>query len=166
MKIIGNSHVPGLITWISNRLSSSASQLYAPRFGISLTDWRVLAFFELHPWNTAAQACASMGFDKAAVSRSIGLLQKRGDVKSRPCGLRKVEYSTTATGKTLYKRMLEVALAREEALLTGLSSAERETLVRLLQQLLENVSVVQQVGEAQTRPKRRPKLAERLDETP
>src|ERR1700678_639564 len=119
MKIIGNSHVPGLITWISNRLSSSASQLYAPRFGISLTDWRVLAFFELPPWKTAGQACASMGFDKAAVSRSIGLLQKRGDVKSRPCGLRKVEYSTTATGKTLYKRMLEVALAREEALLTG-----------------------------------------------
>jgi DNA-binding MarR family transcriptional regulator len=147
MKIIGNRHVPGLITWISNKLSSSASQLYLPRFGISLTDWRVLAFFELHPWTTAAQACESMDFDKAAVSRSVGLLQREGYLKSRPRGLRKIEYSTTATGKTLYKKMLEVALAREEALLTGLSRAERETLIRLLQQLLANVGAVQKVGQ-------------------
>src|SRR6266700_3192830 len=111
MKIIGNRHVPGLITWISNKLSSSASQLYLPRFGISLTDWRVLAFFEVHPWTTAAQACVSMDFDKAAVSRSVGLLQREGYLKSRPRGLRKIEYSTTATGKTLYKKMLGVALA-------------------------------------------------------
>lgn len=163
MKIIGNRHVPGLILWISNRLSSSASQLYVPRFGISLTDWRVLAFFELHPWSTAAQACASMGFDKAAVSRSVGLLQRGGYVKSRPCGLRKVEYSTTAAGKSLYKRMLEVALAREEALLTGLSGTERETLIRLLQQLLANVGAVQQIG--QQGFKRKPK-AEQVDEKP
>jgi DNA-binding MarR family transcriptional regulator len=146
MKIIGNRHVPGLILWISNKLSSSASQLYVPRFGISLTDWRVLAFFELHPWSTAAQACVSMDFDKAAVSRSANLLQQAGYLKSRPQGLRKIEYSTTATGKTLYKRMFEVALAREEALLTGLSAAERETLIRLLQRLLANVGAVQQVG--------------------
>jgi DNA-binding MarR family transcriptional regulator len=147
MKIIGNRHVPGLITWISNKLSNSASQLYLPRFGISLTDWRVLAFFEVHPWTTAAQACLSMDFDKAAVSRSVGLLQREGYLKSRPRGLRKIEYSTTATGKTLYKKMLRVALAREEALLTGLSSAERETLIRLLQQLLANVGAVQKVGQ-------------------
>jgi hypothetical protein len=80
-------------------------------------------------------------------------------VKSRPCGLRKIEYSTTAPGKTLYKRMLEVALAREEALLTGLSSSERETLIRLLQQLLSNVGAVQQVGQEETRSKRRPTAA-------
>lgn len=166
MKIIGNRHVPGLITWISNKLSSTASQLYAPRFGISLTDWRVLAFFEVHPWTTAAQACASMGFDKAAVSRSIGLLQRGGYVKSRPCGLRKIEYSTTAPGKSLYKRMLEVALAREEALLTGLSSEERETLIRLLQQLLSNVGALQQIGQKETRTTRRPKAIEQLDEKP
>jgi hypothetical protein len=42
--------------------------------------------------------------------------------------------------------MLEVALAREEVLLTGLSADERETLIRLLQQLLANVGAVQQVG--------------------
>ena len=146
MKIIGNRHVPGLILWISNKLSASASQLYAPRFGIGLTDWRVLAFIEVHPWSTAAQGCISMGLDKAAVSRSVGILLRGGYIKSRPSGLRKVEYSTTATGKTLYKRMVEVVLAREEALLTGLSADERETLIRLLQQLLANVGAVQQVG--------------------
>jgi hypothetical protein len=51
--------------------------------------------------------------------------------------------------------MLEVALAREEVLLTGLSADERETLIRLLQQLLANVGAVQQVGLEQ--PKRLPK---------
>ena len=155
MKIIGNRHVPGLILWISNKLSASASQLYAPRFGIGLTDWRVLAFIEVHPWSTAAQGCASMGLDKAAVSRSVGILLRGGYIKSRPFGLRKIEYATTSTGKTLYKRMAEIALAREEALLMGLSAAERETLIRLLQQLLANVDAVQQVGSEN--PKRKAK---------
>ena len=151
MKVIGTRYVPGLILWISNKLSSSASQLYGPSFGIGLTDWRVLAFFEIHPWTTAAQACASIGFDKAAVSRSVGWLQKGGWLKSRPCGLRKVEYSTTPSGKTLYKKVAEVALAREEALLTGLSAAERESLIDLLHRLLGNIDVVQEVGRTKTK---------------
>jgi DNA-binding MarR family transcriptional regulator len=162
MKIIGNRHVPGLILWISNKLSASASQLYAPKFGIGLTDWRVLAFIEVHPWSTAAQGCASMGLDKAAVSRSVGILLREGYIKSRPCGLRKIEYATTPTGKTLYKRMAEIALAREEALLTGISAAERETLIRLLQRLLANVDAVQQVG--LENPKRKPN-GERVQES-
>lgn len=146
MQVIGTRYVPGLMLWISNKLSSSASQLYAPKFGIGLTDWRVLAYFDFHPWSTAAQACASMGFDKAAVSRSVAWLLNGGWIKSRPCGLRKIEYSTTATGKALNKKVSVLALAREEALLTGFSASERETLIELLHRMLGNLDAVQQVG--------------------
>jgi len=149
VKIIGNTHVPGLVTWISNKLSSSASRLYLPRFGVSLTDWRVLAYFEVHRWSTASQACESLDFDKAAVSRSVRVLQKSGYLLARPQGLRKIEYAPTPSGSRLYERMLQVALEREEALLSGLTSSERETLIRLLQHVLLNVDAVARVGQEQ-----------------
>ena len=45
-----------------------------------------------------------MGLDKAAVSRSVALLQERGFLKSRPLGLRKVEYATTPAGRKQHDR--------------------------------------------------------------
>ena len=49
-------YVPGLLVWVSNKLSASASQLYRRLFDLGVTDWRVLAYIELfnfrHKMNT------------------------------------------------------------------------------------------------------------------
>jgi DNA-binding MarR family transcriptional regulator len=146
MKLDLDRYVPGMLLWLSNKMSSSASQLYRERFDLGVTDWRVLSYFEVHPWTNASSACDLMGLDKAAVSRSVALLQDSGFLKSRPSGLRKIEYAATAAGKKLHDRMIKLATAREEALLTGFSGQERDTLVQYLHRMLANLDAVHKVG--------------------
>ena len=112
MKLDLDRYVPGLLLWLSNKMSSSASSLYRARFDLDVADWRVLSYFEIYPWTTASAACDLMGLDKAAVSRSVALLQERGFLKSRPLGLRKVEYATTPAGRKQHDRIIRLATAQ------------------------------------------------------
>jgi DNA-binding MarR family transcriptional regulator len=73
-------------------------------------------------------------------------MDKRGLLKSRPSGKRKVEYLVTAQGGRLYEKVSKVALAREEALLTGYSDKERDQLIKFLHRLLDNLAAVERVG--------------------
>jgi len=146
MKLELDRYVPGLLLWLSNKIAASASALYRERFDLGVTDWRVLSYFEIYEWSTASQACELMGLDKAAVSRSVAVLKEGGWLKSRPNGLRKIEYATSAAGKKLHDRIVKLAIAREEALLTGFSGRERETLIRGLNRMLANLDAVQKVG--------------------
>lgn len=146
MKLDLNRYVPGLLLWVSNKVASSAGQVYRARFGIGVTDWRVLAYFEVYTWSTASSACELMGLDKAAVSRSVAALLENGWVKSRPSGLRKIEYATTPAGKRLHDKVYAVAAAREEALLANVSAEDRATLVRLFHTMLGNLDAVERAG--------------------
>jgi DNA-binding MarR family transcriptional regulator len=139
-------YVPGLLLWLSNKVAASAASLYRSRFDIGVTDWRVLSYFEVYPWSTASKACELMGLDKAAVSRSIAFLQECGRLRSRPSGLRKIEYHTTASGRKLHDEVFRLASAREEALLTGFSLAERDKLIDMMHRLLVNLDLVNQIG--------------------
>jgi len=140
------NYVPGLLLWLSNKIASSATQVYRSRFGIGVTDWRVLAYFEVYPWTTASSACELMGLDKAAVSRSIAFLVEGGWLNARPSGLRKVEYATTPRGKAFHGKVLQVAIAREQALLSGISKADQKQLIRLLHLMLQNLEKVSAAG--------------------
>jgi len=146
LKLDLDRYVPGLLVWLSNKMSASASQLYRERFDLGVTDWRVLAYIYIYPWSTGAQVCLLIGLDKAAVSRSLGYMDERGLLKSRPSGKRKVEYAVTAEGRRLYEKIVKVALARERALLTGYSEKERDLLIQFLHRLLDNLPAVARVG--------------------
>ncbi|MDB5829572.1 MAG: MarR family transcriptional regulator [Variovorax sp.] len=146
MKLDLDRYVPGMLLWLSNKMAGSASALYRARFDLGVTDWRVLSYFEIYEWSTATQACDLMGLDKAAVSRSVAVLKDGGWLKSRPSGLRKIEYATSASGRKLHDKMVLLAHAREEALLSGFTKQEREVLIRALHRMLDNLDAVRQVG--------------------
>jgi hypothetical protein len=59
-------YVPALITFIANKLSRSATTLYQKRFGVNVTEWRILALLAIEPAISAAVAV--IGFDKGPVS--------------------------------------------------------------------------------------------------
>ena len=142
MKLNLDTYVPGLLLWLTNKLASSATRLYKDRFGIAVTDWRVLSYLVVYPWSTAASACELMGMDKAAVSRSLSFMMSQGWLKSRPKGLRKVEYAVSRSGEQLHGRAIKLVLARQDALLTGLTSSDRKQLLRGLHTMLDNLEIV------------------------
>ncbi|MFL5371839.1 MAG: MarR family winged helix-turn-helix transcriptional regulator [Myxococcales bacterium] len=146
MKLDLDNYVPALLLRLSNNISNSASSVYRERFGISITDWRLLSFFKLQPWSTGAQACELMGLDKAAVSRAAAFLAEQGWLEARPQGLRKIEYRLTPEGKKLHDDVYKVAMARQEALLAGFSAKEKQALVAMMRRMFDNVDGVRSVG--------------------
>jgi DNA-binding MarR family transcriptional regulator len=157
-----DTYIPSLLLWVSNKMSASATQLYSSRFGIGVTDWRVLAYFEAYPWTTASTAAEVTGIDKAAISRSVAFLVERAWLRTRPAGRRKVECATSASGKRLYARVCVLAMERQDALLTGISDKDRRLLAALLRSMLGNLDALARVGQegsnaAVAKPRRAPR---------
>lgn len=138
------NYVPAFLTWIANKLSSSASLIYRRRFGVGIVEWRIMALLAVEPWITAGRICEVIGLDKAGVSRSVRFLLDKGfaETRYRDNNNRRQFIALTRAGIELHDRIALVARAREEQLLTGFSDAERAAAVRLLTRMHENLPLV------------------------
>ena len=126
---------PALITLLAQRLVAAASAEYRPRFGVGVTDWRVMALLAADPWLAAARIAQATGLDKAAVSRSLRSLRERGLVEAGAAAKRG-GVALTEEGVTLHDALAEVALEREQKLLDGFSPQERTSLAAMLERML------------------------------
>ncbi len=135
-------YVPGLVTWLANKLSAGASQLYRKRFDLGVIDWRVLATIGSEGGATGARICQVVGLDKAAVSRSFAVLEARGLIEVPNPGGRARTAELTQAGRAIHDQILVLALARQERLLETLTEEERDQVVRLLHRLLQQVGYV------------------------
>src|ERR1700751_4330257 len=93
-------YVPALITFIANKLSRSATNVYQRRFGVNVTEWRILSLLAIEPGIPASRICHVIGFDKGPVSRTLAMMQERGLVviKADPQDKRSHSISLTAKG--------------------------------------------------------------------
>jgi DNA-binding MarR family transcriptional regulator len=130
-------YVPALLNFLSNKLSAGASQCYRENFGVGIVEWRVLSMLAVENHIPAQRICQVIGLDKAAVSRSLVLLEKDGcislevDVKDA----RRYTVSLTPSGRALHDRVFVVAKAREQRLLADFSAKEVDTLIDLLNRM-------------------------------
>ena len=146
-------YVPALITFIANKLSRSATVVYQKRFGVNVTEWRILSLLAIEPEISAARICQVIGFDKGPVSRTLTAMEDRGLVAikvDREDG-RTYSISLTAKGAATHDKVIAIALERERRLLSCLSRPERETLIALLQRVHGNLDAVKSVGEIDDR---------------
>jgi DNA-binding MarR family transcriptional regulator len=140
--LILDKYVPGLLVWVHNKLSNDASKAYRKWFGLRVTDWRVLAYLGVYETGTAAKICNLIGLDKAATSRSIAVLKKKRMLTTAQLKGRNIQLQITKHGRDKYEAILDLALRREEALLSGFSPSERDLLIELLHRLLSNLDLV------------------------
>src|SRR6195256_274850 len=92
-------YVPALITFIANKLSRSATVLYQKRFGVNVTEWRILSLLAIEPGIPAARICHVIGFDKGPVSRTLAVMEGRGLVAIRADQLDGRTHSISLTSK-------------------------------------------------------------------
>jgi DNA-binding MarR family transcriptional regulator len=137
-------YVPGLLTFLANKLATGASYRYRKHFGIGVVEWRMLSMLAVENHITAGRITQVIGLDKSAVSRSLQSLEKAGYVSSEvdTIDARRYTVSLTESGHKLHDRVLKVALERERRLLSGLTPEERDALVNLLGRLHSNVDNV------------------------
>jgi DNA-binding MarR family transcriptional regulator len=125
-----NAFIPAALTNLAQKIAATASATYRPRFGIGVTEWRIVALLAGEPWIAPVQICEATGLDKAAVSRSLRDLAKAGliEVRSEEPHRRRLPVALTAKGLAVHDRVVDVALMREERLLKGFSAEERTQL--------------------------------------
>ena len=138
-------YAPAYLTFVANKLGRGASRNYLRVFNVGVETWRCLVFLAIHGSITAQQVSQILGMDKAAVSRCFKGLQAR---KLITMGLDKADgrvrvATLTPAGRALHDEIREMALERERALLSVLSESERDSLLRLLKRLHENLPAVE-----------------------
>jgi DNA-binding MarR family transcriptional regulator len=142
------THVPYLLGSIANHLAVTSSILYRSLFNIGLTEWRLMWVLAIDPDITARAASQKVGLDKAAASRAIAGLARRGllRISDNPEDSRERLLRLSAKGEALYGRMIVVAKERERMLLAPLSKAEVKVLVSCLKRLNPQAAAVRALG--------------------
>lgn len=132
--------LPYRLSVLSNRLSNAIAASYQQRFGLSVTEWRVLAVVGSSPGISAGEVAERTAMDKVAVSRAVnslllaGRLQREVHADDR----RRSVLRLSGEGVAIHRQVVPAALAYERALLASLSPTERAELERLLGKLDAN----------------------------
>jgi DNA-binding MarR family transcriptional regulator len=131
-----------LIGAISNILSIGGSRFYRRHFGVGLSEWRLMWVLAIEPAITARRASQIMGLDKAAVSRAVAGLERRGLLQAipDPADSRQRLIALSPAGNDLYRRMIVVSRERQRRLLAPLSDGEQRVLAALLRRLHAHVA--------------------------
>ena len=132
--------LPYRLSVLSNRISQDIARLYAERFALNVTEWRILAVLGRYPDLSATQVAERTAMDKVAVSRALTSLLKSGRLKRRldAQDRRRSMLRLSAKGYRVYDEVAPMALAYERRLLEGLQEGERAALDRLLSRMEES----------------------------
>ncbi len=118
-----NDFLPYQLSVLSARISKEFSAHYRERFGISVSEWRIVAHLSQTEGPVSVREIFDrVNMDKSKVSRAASRLEKRGYVlktKSRS-DHRLVELSLSATGRDLIREMTPIALQFERVFLARL----------------------------------------------
>lgn len=129
--------VPYRLSVLSNTLSQAIAREYQTRFGLSVTEWRVLAVLGRYAGLSAGEVAERTAMDKVAVSRAVARLL--GDDRVRRAvhrgDRRRSVLALTPKGQRIYEQIAPRALEYERQLLQVLDAEEREWLERLLAKL-------------------------------
>jgi DNA-binding MarR family transcriptional regulator len=129
--------LPYRLSVVSNQVSQGIAETYAERFGLSVTEWRVIAILGRFPNSQASQIVERSAMDKVAISRAVrrlldsGLVYRKRDDSDR----RAKPLSLSERGREVFAAIVPAALAYERRLLGALTSDEQNMLVTLLDKL-------------------------------
>jgi DNA-binding MarR family transcriptional regulator len=136
--------VPYLVGVIANRLVNAGSALCRRHFQIGFPEWRIMVVLALEP--AAAKRIGDVvGLDKAAISRGLKALERRGLIRAtgETAGRRSRAWLLTDEGRAVYERLLKASREHERRLLAGLDPAEVPILLDMLRRVLAEVPQVE-----------------------
>ena len=134
--------VPYRLSVLSNRISQDIARLYADRFELGITEWRVLAVLGRYPGLSASQLAERTAMDKVAVSRAVAGLVALGHVERQTAAedARRSALRLTTAGLDVYRHIVPMALAYERELSEAVSTEDLDRLNALLDRFAAVVS--------------------------
>lgn len=135
-----DAFVTTMMSQVGNALRRTITLPYADQFGLSVSEWRLLALVAHAESLAFSELVQQSTSDKALVSRTLKLLESRGLVQLRSEGntpRKKVFCAVTPAGKALHAEAIPIARRRQAAALRVLTPAERDAMYRALVKLRE-----------------------------
>jgi len=131
--------LPYRLSVLSNRVSQTIANAYVERFGLAVTEWRVIAVLGRFPELSANGVAERTAMDKVAVSRAVARLLERGLLEREVHGddRRRSVLALSEAGYRIYDEVAPLALECERRLLAHLSAEDRATLHGLIDRLME-----------------------------
>ena len=131
--------IPYQLSLLSNVVSQEIAEAYGDRFGLAITEWRILAVLGRFPGMSAVGVAERSAMDKVAVSRAVARLLERGLLHRETHGddRRRSVLELSDAGRKVYSEVAPLALSYERELLAPLSEEERLQFSRMLDRLGE-----------------------------
>lgn len=141
--------LPYLLSVAANRVSGLVARRYEDAFGITIPEWRCLAVIGEGEPVSASGIVERTAMDKVKVSRALASLQAKGLVRRspHPTDGRLALISFTPRGRTVYERIVPLALETEREVLSGWSAAEERALRAGLSRLLARLEALERAQE-------------------
>jgi DNA-binding MarR family transcriptional regulator len=132
--------LPYRLSVLSNRISQAIARIYDERFGLDVTEWRIMAVLGRFPDLSASEVAERTAMDKVAISRAVARLLERNLITREVHGAdrRRSVLALSAAGMAVYEVVVPMALDYERALLANLSCDEQAQLDALLHKLGAN----------------------------
>jgi len=131
------SFLPYRLSVLTNTISGVLAEAYGKRYGLSISEWRVMAILGRFPGSSAGEVAERTAMDKVAVSRAVSRLLEAGRIRRRfaDADRRRSILELSDEGWRVYGNITPTILSYESELLSGLSRDEKRQLDRLLSRL-------------------------------
>lgn len=129
--------LPYRLNRLAHNVSMSLATIYTDAFGISRSQWRVMALLGQHQWLTAKQICAMTYMDKVKISRAVNGLVALNYLQTKPheSDRRAVLLTQSVGGKKLFDTMVPQVQSWEDQFLQRLSAQEITQLATIIDKL-------------------------------
>lgn len=133
--------LPYRLSVLSNRVSQTIAHLYDQRFGLAITEWRVMAVLGRYSGLSAGEVAERTAMDKVAVSRAVAKLLERGLIERDTHGndRRRSVLALSEVGYSVYDEVAPMTLECERRLLEELSAEEKAQLIVLIDKLSNGI---------------------------
>ena len=140
--------LPYRLSVLAQFVSESLHDLYAEPFGLTVTQWRVMAALGRFAPLTASEVGQRIVMDKVAVSRAVAGLMGRGLVERATdrTDRRRASLRLSARGRAMHARIVPLALAYQERLYEALAPEERRSFDSLIERLFARARALRDDG--------------------
>jgi DNA-binding MarR family transcriptional regulator len=136
--------LPYRLSVASNRVSELIAGSYRTRFGLTVTEWRIMAVLGEYPGVSAEEVCRRTETEKSILSRAVTrMLQRELITRSfSTSDKRRSVLTLSASGRAIYDELVPLAYNFEKQLLSCFSKSERKQLDKLLDRLFEHTDTL------------------------
>lgn len=137
--------LPYLLSVTSNAVSVRIADEYESRFGLKISEWRVMAVLGDAGALTQRELVGATLMDKVAVNRACKILEERGLAQRSPNTRdgRSHHLELTPSGLNMHGQIMEMALDMEARVFAALTESERRDFKAMLGRLRAQVETLE-----------------------